>query len=112
MYKRKVVELIAIVENFKVNQDSIAKIVINERTGTIVAGGDLSLNAVAISHGNLSVEVGGAGGKGSMHLIDKRTTLKELVDALNAIGTTPDDLISIFQTLKKNGALIAELEFI
>lgn len=110
MYKRKVVELIAIVENFKVNQDSIAKIVINERTGTIVAGGDLSLNPVAISHGNLSVEVGG--GKGSLHVIDKKTTLKELVDALNAIGTTPEDLISIFQTLKKNGALIAELEFI
>ena len=112
IYQKKVVELIAIVENFKVNQDSIAKIVINERTGTIVAGGDLSLNPVAISHGDLSVEVGGEGKKGSLHVIDQKTTLKELVDALNAIGTSPEDLISIFQTLKKNGALIAELEFI
>lgn len=111
-YQRKVVELVAIIENFKVNQDSVAKIVINERTGTIVAGGELSLNQVAISHGDLSVQIGGEKAKGSLHMIESKTTLKELVDALNAIGTSPDDLISIFQTLKRNGALIAELEFI
>ena len=86
------VELIAIVENFKVNQDSIAKIVINERTGTIVAGGELSLNPVAVSHENLTIQVGDEGSQGSLHLIDKKTTLKELVNALNAIGTTPEDL--------------------
>ena len=42
----------------------------------------------------------------------KKSTLKDLVNALNAIGTSPEDLINIFQTLKSNGALIAELEFI
>lgn len=114
-YSRKVVDLVAIVENYRVNQDDKAKIVINEKTGTIVAGGEITLNKVAISHGDLVIEVGGegAGGKsGSLYLIEKKTTLKELVNALNAIGTGPDDLISIFQTLKRNGALIADLEFI
>jgi flagellar P-ring protein precursor FlgI len=114
-YQKKVVELLAVLENIKVNQDTIAKIVINERTGTIVAGGEIILNKVAISHGNLVIEVGdgkGSGKPGSLHLIDKKSTLNELVKALNALGTRPDDLISIFQTLKKNGALVAELEFI
>ena len=108
--------MLAIVENYRVNQDAIAKIVINEKTGTIVAGGDITLNKVAISHGNLSLEVGGAAGEGakpgSLYLIEKKATLKDLVDALNAIGSSPEDLINIFQTLKSNGALIAELEFI
>jgi flagellar P-ring protein precursor FlgI len=114
-YQRKVVNLVAILENYRVNQDSAAKIVINEKTGTIVAGGEITLSKVAISHGDLTIEVGGAGGSGkpgSLYLIEKKTTLKELVEALNAIGTGPDDLISIFQTLKRNGALIADIEFI
>ena len=114
-YSRRIVDLVAIVENYRVNQDDKAKIVINEKTGTIVAGGEITLNKVAISHGDLVIEVGGegAGGKtGSLYLIEKKTTLKELVNALNTIGTSPDDLISIFQTLKRNGALIADLEFI
>jgi flagellar P-ring protein precursor FlgI len=114
-YQRSVVNLIAIIENYRVNQDSKAKIVINEKTGTIVAGGEVTISKVAISHGDLSIEVGGEkkdGKKGSLFLLEKKTTLKDLVNALNAIGTSPDDLISIFQTLKKNGALIADLEFI
>lgn len=114
-YQSRVVDLIAIIENYRVNQDDKAKIVINEKTGTIVAGGEITLSKVAISHGDLVIEVGseGKGGKsGSLYLIEKKTTLKELVQALNAIGTTPDDLISIFQTLKSNGALVAEIEFI
>lgn len=114
-YSRKIVDLIAIVENYRVNQDSMAKIVINEKTGTIVAGGDITLNKVAISHGDLVLEVGGegdAGKPGALHLIERKTTLKDLVQALNAIGSSPEDLINIFQALKSNGALIAELEFI
>lgn len=113
-YQRKVVNMIAVMENFRVNQDSKAKIVINEKTGTIVAGGEITLSKVAISHGDLVLEVGGEkGGKpGSLHLIEDKGTLKDLVNALNAIGTSPEDLISIFQTLKSNGALIADLEFI
>ena len=114
-YERKVVNLLAIIENYRVNLDHKAKIVINEKTGTIVAGGDITLSKVAISHGDLVLEVGkgGKGAKpGSLFMVEKKTTLKELVSALNAIGTTPDDLISIFQTLKSNGALVADIEFI
>jgi flagellar P-ring protein FlgI len=114
-YQRRVVDLIAIIENYRVNKDEKAKIVINEKTGTIVAGGDITLSKVAISHGDLVIEVGGenkGGKKGTLHLIERKTTLKDLVNALNAIGTGPDDLISIFQTLKSNGALVADIEFI
>ena len=115
-YQRRVVNLVAIVENYRVNQDNKARIVINEKTGTIVLGGDITLNRVAISHGNLTLEVGEDGKKlnnpGSLFLVDKKSTIKDLVSALNAIGTSPEDLINIFQALKRNGALFAELEFI
>lgn len=112
-YKRRIVDLIAILENYKINQDQKARIVINEKTGTIVAGGQIALNPVAISHGDLSIQVGGEGGKkGSLQYVEKQSTLQDLVNALNSMGTTPDDLISIFQALKSNGALIADLEFI
>jgi flagellar P-ring protein precursor FlgI len=117
MYERNVVQLMAIIENFKVNPDSAAKIVINERTGTIVAGGDVMVSPVAISHGDLTVEVKGdgesKGGKpGTVYYMDKGTTLGELVKSLNAFGVSPEDLISIFQTLKRDGALVGEIELI
>ena len=115
-YKRKVVNLLAIVENYRVNQDNKAKIIINEKTGTIVAGGDIRLNKVAISHGDLVLEVGADGKKlnkpGSLFMIEKKTTLNDLVNALNTIGASPEDMMSIFQALKRNGALFAEVEFI
>lgn len=115
-YQRRVVDMIAILENYRVNPDQKAKIVINEKTGTIVAGGEITLSKVAISHGDLTIKVGGEGDQGqkegALFMVEKKTTLNDLVQALNAIGTSPDDLISIFQTLKKNGALIADLELI
>jgi flagellar P-ring protein FlgI len=114
-YERKVVELLANIENFKVIADAAAKIVINERTGTLVAGGDIVLKKSAISHGDLMVEVkGGAEGSGNkaIQLMEQTTTINDLVKALNALGTKPEDLISIFQALKKNGSLLAEIELI
>ncbi len=119
-YQRKVVKLMAILENIKVNPDQKAKIVINEKTGTIVAGGDVTLNPVAISHGNLSIIIqdqdqaapDGEAKPAKLYYIPKKTTLKDLVKSLNAFGVTPEDLIPIFQTLKRNGSLISELEFL
>jgi flagellar P-ring protein precursor FlgI len=113
-YHNRVVELIAIVENFQVNTDNAAKIVINERTGTVVAGGDVILKNVAVSHGDLVLEVksGNGPGKQAVHLLEEGASLNDLVKALNAIGTGPEDLISIFQALKQNGALVGELEFL
>lgn len=113
-YEKKVVELIANIENFKVVADVAAKIVINERTGTLVAGGDIVLKKSAISHGDLVVEVKGSEGSGnkSVQMMEQTTTINDLVKALNALGTKPEDLISIFQALKQNGALLAEIELI
>lgn len=116
-YERNIVQLMAIIENFKVNTDSAAKIVINERTGTIVAGGDVMVKPVAISHGDLTVEVKGEGGDkaakpGTIYYMEKGTTLSELVKSLNAFGVAPEDLISIFQTLKRDGALVGDIELI
>jgi flagellar P-ring protein precursor FlgI len=114
-YHRKVVELLAIVENFQVIPARESKIIINERTGTIVAGGDIKIKNVAISHGDLTVKAkdGDAGGGDKyLHIINQTTTINELVNALNAVGAGPEDLISIFQTLHKNGALVADIEFI
>ncbi len=115
-YQRKVVQLLAIVENFKVNTDSKAKIIINERTGTIVAGGNIMVRPTAISHGDLTIEVSEKtskkGNGNSLYFVDKKNTLNDLVKSLNAFGATPDDLISIFQALKRNGSLIGEIEFI
>lgn len=120
VYERNVVQLMAILENFKVIPDVAAKIVINEKTGTIVAGGEVTLKPVAISHGDLTIEIKGDEGgsannkkKGSsVYFVDKKTTLNELVKALNAFGVKPDDLISIFQALKRNGSLVGEIELI
>lgn len=114
-YERNVVSLMAIIENMRVISDKAAKIIINERTGTIVAGGDVVVSPVAISHGDLTIEVKGGEGSGkpgTLYFMDKGTTLNELVKSLNALGTTPEDLISIFQALKRDGALIGDLEFI
>lgn len=115
-YERNVVQLMAIIENFRVITDSSAKIVFNERTGTLVAGGEVMVKPVAISHGALTIEIknddGKAGKPGSFYHMDKGVSLSELVKSLNAFGVGPEDLMSIFQTLKRDGALIGELETI
>jgi flagellar P-ring protein precursor FlgI len=113
-YERKIVELIAIIENFKVVADAYAKIVINERTGTLVAGGDIVLKKSAVSHGDLMVEIKGSDAPGDKYIqmMEQSTTINDLVKALNALGTKPEDLISIFQALKQNGSLLAEIELI
>jgi flagellar P-ring protein precursor FlgI len=117
-YERNIVQLMAIIENYKINPDNSAKIIINERTGTIVAGGDVTVLPVAIAHGDLTIEVKGDGGgdksakPNTLYYMDKGTTLNELVKSLNAFGVSPEDLISIFQTLKKDGALVGEIELI
>lgn len=114
-YKRRIVELIAIVENFKVIPDRAAKIIINERTGTIVAGDEISIKPVALSHSDLILKIQdelGEEKEKKIHMIEKSPKISDLIKALNVLGTTPEDLISIFQALKKNGAISAEIELI
>ncbi len=112
-YKRNIIALMAIIENLKIDTDQKAKIVINEKTGTIVASGDIKLTDVAISHGDLTVNIGGSAKDSTgkyLHHIKQSTTLSDLVKSLNALGASSEDLISIFQALKKNGALIGDIE--
>ncbi|MDX9786433.1 MAG: flagellar basal body P-ring protein FlgI [Desulfobacterales bacterium] len=128
---------LARVETLDVEPDVVAKIIVNEKTGTVVVGENVRISTVAISHGNLSITVRESAdvsqpeafGRGStvvtpvtdieikeegnkLMLIESGTTIRELVQALNAVGVTPRDLISIFQSIKAAGALQAELEII
>ena len=119
-YDRNVVQLVAILENFKVETDQVAKIVINERTGTIVAGGDIVLKPVAITHGDLTIEIaapeGGkkeeGGQRTNMLYLPEENTLENAVQGLRQLGASNQDLIAILQALKNEGALIGELEII
>jgi flagellar P-ring protein precursor FlgI len=136
-YAGRPAEFIAELENLTVEVDRLAKVVINERTGTIAIGEDVRISPVAIMHGNLTVEIQtsfavsqpppystgqttvvpqvGVGVKEepARNLILKEgATVEELVRALAAIGSTPRDIIAILQNLRAAGALDAELEVI
>jgi flagellar P-ring protein FlgI len=118
----------------EVTPGAVARVVINERTGTIVAGDQVKVGSVALAHGNLAIvttnesEVSQplpfARGKttvapratlgvteqgGPVQVLQRSVTVAELARALNALGATPRDLIIIFQMLKQAGALHAEL---
>jgi flagellar P-ring protein precursor FlgI len=113
-YDGNTVELMSRIENIRVVVDSKAKVVLNERTGTVVMGDKVSITPVAIAHGDLSISVKGASGKGD-RLVDlapsSGATVSDLVKLLNTLGVQPKDLTAIFQTIKQTGALQAELEF-
>ncbi len=129
------VNLIAALEGTTVDSDDTARVVINERTGTVVMGSNIVVSACAVAHGNLTVQITNAplisqpapfsGGKtvvaprkiiavqeGSERLIPvpDSTTLDKVVKSLNALGVTPRDLIAILQAMKEAGALHAEIE--
>jgi flagellar P-ring protein FlgI len=135
--KANPVKFISIVENIDVKPDILAKIVVDEKTGTIVIGENVKISTIAISHGNLSVQIKEdqkvsqplplAKGetvvtpetamkveeeKGRFYLMEGGITIKELVKALNAAGVSTRDVITILQTIKASGALHAELEVI
>jgi flagellar P-ring protein precursor FlgI len=109
-------------------------VIINERTGTVVIGGNVSILPVAISHGGLNIEVQsvpvisqpGAFSKGetvqtqmttiatthdstAVYAIDGLATVQDVAKALNTMRVSPRDIIAIFQALKEAGALKAEL---
>lgn len=104
------VELVATIENLQINPDSKARVVLNERTGTIVIGENVRIDSVAISHGDLSIEVGGAKGPKEKVGIIGGSSIRDIVKALNTLGVTPKDLTAIFQALRASGALQADLE--
>ncbi|HWR49645.1 MAG TPA: flagellar basal body P-ring protein FlgI [Bryobacteraceae bacterium] len=128
-------EFLAAIEGLSVETDRTARVVVNERTGTIVMGKEVHISPVAILHGNLTVEiqtsftvsqppalstgttevvpevaVGVKEEKARNVVLKQGATIEELVRALNAIGSTPRDVIAILQSLRSAGALEAELE--
>jgi flagellar P-ring protein precursor FlgI len=131
------VKFLSMIENLEIRPDNYARIIVNEKTGTIVIGENVRIATVAVSHGNVSVQIKEdkkvsqplpyARGetvvtpdtqlkveeeKGHFVLMEQGTSIKELVDALNAIGLSARDVITILQTIKAAGALHAELEVI
>ncbi len=116
-YEGNSVEFMAAIENININVDTKAKVVLNERTGTVVMGDKITITSVAIAHGDLSIQVGGAGAAnaakgGRVAELKSGSSVSDLVKALNTLGVQPKDLTSIFQTLKSMGALQAELEIL
>ncbi|MGE4169397.1 MAG: flagellar basal body P-ring protein FlgI [Candidatus Margulisiibacteriota bacterium] len=124
------VSTIAKLENIAVVPDSSSKIVVNSRTGTVVIGDMVRLFPVAVTHGNISIRISDSDNGGLAALqgggaqepirvdepqpkiifLNPNSTLSSLVNALNEIGASPKDLISILQALKESGSLIGDLE--
>jgi flagellar P-ring protein precursor FlgI len=136
-YRENLAVMVAELENVSVIPDSVGKVIINERTGSVVVGENVKLSTVAVAHGNLSVQIregvtvsqpdafsGGETvvapetdinveeGADNLLLIERSTNINDVVKALNAIGVTPRDLITIFQLIQAAGALHGELEIL
>lgn len=132
--RNAVASLIARLEPLPVTLDQVARVVINERTGTVVLGGDVQIGPAAVAHGNLSVriatelltsqpapfsqgrttvtprtEVDVEEREAKLVELDTGTTLADIVRALNTLGASPRDIIAIMQALKAAGALRAEI---
>ncbi len=137
-YRVSVADFMARLEALSVAVDFPARVVINERTGTVVVGSDVRIGAAAVAHGSLSVRISTkysasqpsplsktgetvvipeehvdvTEGKAPLITLEAGTTLEAVVRALNALGATPRDIIAILQALQVSGALRAEIVII
>jgi flagellar P-ring protein precursor FlgI len=137
-HRQNLVSLIASLEQIDVTPDMHAKVILNERTGTVIMGANVRISSVAIAHGNLSVEIqiekrvsqpNAFSRRGNTVVVDdtdinvnedenrlvlvpEGTNLGDVVKALNAIGVSPRDLITVLQSIRACGALQADLEVI
>ncbi|MEY3903126.1 MAG: flagellar biosynthesis protein FlgA [Pseudomonadota bacterium] len=102
------VDFMAVLEQIRVEPDSRAVVVINERTGTIISGAQVIVMPVAISHGSLEITVQDE--TRFVSKIPRTTTVGDLVRALNELGAGPRDLVSILQALDAANALKAKLK--
>lgn len=137
MQEHQVAEFIADIESLVVIPDTKAKVVVNEKTGTVIIGDNVTISTVAVAHGNLTVSIKNGldvsqpnplsqgqtvaspntdvniqEEKVNVITLEGGTTIGELVSGLNSIGATPRDLITILQSIKAAGALQADLEII
>ncbi|MFP4372281.1 MAG: flagellar basal body P-ring protein FlgI [Halanaerobium sp.] len=135
-FNRGMVDFIAEVNSLEVTPSVEARVVIDERTGTVVFNHNVHISTVAVAHGNLSVQIStdeevsqpepfsegettttedveievDEGQESNMLIVSQENTIEDLVTALNAIGATPRDIISIIQKIDAAGALHGELE--
>jgi flagellar P-ring protein precursor FlgI len=133
----RLVDFVARLEQVTLPTDAPAKVIVNERTGTVIMGSHVRVNTVAVSHGNLAIQIKSEfqvsqpppfAPQGAQTVVVPRTdtsvkeggtplvlvpggaSIGDVVAGLNAIGATPRDLIAILQAIKRAGALQAELE--
>jgi flagellar P-ring protein precursor FlgI len=111
-YRNDPVRFIAIIENIRIKPGAKNKVIINERTGTVIMGDDVSVRPVAISHGDISLQVenGGGGQTGETVVLPENTNVRQIVDSLNAVGASTDAIIAILNALDRADALNAPLE--
>jgi flagellar P-ring protein precursor FlgI len=127
---KSMVEFLAEVQELDIDFKLLERIVINERTGTIVAGVDIQVSPIIITHGEITIKIEedglpGAGnnldldeniviGLEDSRLLAKKgsSTVANIARSLQKLGATPKDIISILETMKKAGAIQAELEVI
>jgi flagellar P-ring protein precursor FlgI len=132
----RITQFISKLEGLPITPDVIARVVINERTGTIVTGENVRISTVAVAHGNLTITISERPEvsqpapfapdsattevldrttveieelKSKLHVIPDGVNISEIARALNVLGVTPRDMMAIFQAIKKAGALHAEL---
>ena len=128
------VDFVAQLESLEVLPDAPARIIINERTGTIVATSRIQISSCAVSHGNITINVASSldvsqpnplsrgqtvvtprtttdvtETKSSLIVLPELPTVEKVASALNTLGATPRDVMAIFQAMKQAGALQAEL---
>jgi len=137
-YGKDLTAFLSEIERLPIHPDQRARVIIDERTGTVVMGAEVRIATLAIAHGNLSIQIsqkndvsqpnafskGGqtqavsntevsvqeeTGKKTQLNLMPEGVCLGEVVESLNAIGVTPRDLMAILQSIKASGALQAEL---
>ena len=136
-YVNNVSGFVTKIETLEVEPDTVAKVIIDERTGTVVMGENVHISTVAVAHGNLFVQITETPEASQpaplssgqtvvvpqtditveeeeerLLIVPKGVGIGEVVNALNAIGVTPRDLIAILQAIKASGSLHAELKII
>lgn len=133
-YRGYEVNYVASLGAIEVVPDNIARVIINERTGTIIATSNVRISTVAVSHGSLTINIASSLGvsqpnafsngktevvqgtetkvteqKGGFSMVDELPTIQQVAGAMNALGITTRDMMAIFQSMKKAGALQADL---
>jgi flagellar P-ring protein precursor FlgI len=128
------VDFISQIESLEITPDVPARVIINERTGTIVATARIHISNCAVSHGNVTISIASSPtvsqpnalsqgttqvtsqtaatikeDKGAMVALPELPTVEKVASALNALGVTPRDMMSMFEAMKEAGALQAEL---